>query len=83
MLKNVIILLLNSVHFSSFLFTCLLDNVMAKRDKNSGCGENMNVLAGHHNVKLCGLYLITLYGNQLCHSILCPRLKRKWNSTLL
>jgi len=38
----------------------------------------MNVFADHQNVKLCGLYLSTLYGKHLCHSILCPRLKRKW-----
>jgi hypothetical protein len=78
MLKNITILLLHSVHFRSFLFTCLLDRVKAKCHKNSECGENMNVLAGQQNVILHGLYLSTVYGKQLCPSILCPKLKRKW-----
>jgi len=37
------------------------------------------MLGGQQNVKLCEFfYLSTLYGKQLCCSILCPRLKRKW-----
>ena len=69
-----------AVKFSSLqfrLFTCLPDTVKATCHKNSECGENMNVLAGQQNVKLCGLYLSTLYGKALCCSILCPSLKRK------